>query len=517
MKQKRIYSQKWFRALFHRRMLIALMILLQAAFLVYLILDGSRISSMLSVLLRIVSLVVALYIISKRNKGAFKLTWVFTILIFPLFGGLFYLLFQLQMTFSPLHMNEAKIEAKARPLYFLPGDGYKEAMVQIPEYAAHTRYLQKFAGFPIFEETETQYYASGESMWTAMLNELEKAEKYIFLEYFIIEEGRMWNAILEILQRKAKEGVTVRIIYDDFGCFFRLPRDFAEQMKASGIGCIAFNPFRPIFSVHQNNRDHRKIAVIDGEVAFTGGINLADAYINEIEIHGHWKDSAVMLRGKGAWSLTLMFLQTWEMCNGQPEDFSAFYPHECKYRVPQASGFVQPYADSPIDNDNVGEHVYLQIIGVAKDYLYITTPYLIVDDSMISALTLAAKSGVDVRIMTPHIADKKLVHMTTRSYYRELIKAGVKVYEYERGFVHAKNFVADDRTAAVGTTNMDFRSLYLHFECGVRFYDCPAVYEVKKDFLDTLSVCREISLRECSGNMFTRLIQDILRLFAPLM
>lgn len=253
--------------------------------------------------------------------------------------------------------------------------------------------------------------------------------------------------------------MTVRLIYDDMGCFLTLPKDYPAQLKSFGIECTIFNPFRPLLTVKQNNRDHRKIAVIDGKVAFTGGINLADEYINAIEKHGHWKDASVMVKGKAAWSFTLIFLQMWETCTHIDEDYKKFYPWKDQECPITAHGFVQPYADSPMDTENVGEHVYLQILNNAKNYVYINTPYLIVDDSMVSALCLAAKSGVDVRIVTPHRWDKWLVHMTTRSYYRTLIEAGVKIYEYTNGFIHSKTFVSDDHIATVGTTNLDFRSL----------------------------------------------------------
>lgn len=327
----------------------------------------------------------------------------------------------------------------------------------------------------------------------------------------------MWNNILEILKQKAAQGVLVRLIYDDMGCFLTLPKDYPAQLRKCGIQCVVFNPFRPLLSAKQNNRDHRKIAVIDGKVAFTGGINLADEYINAIEKHGHWKDAAIMLEGRAAWSFTLIFLQMWELCTHTGESYADYYPWKKQDCPITASGFVQPYADSPMDTEHVGEHVYLQILNNAKEYVYINTPYLIVDDSMLSALCLAAKSGVDVRIVTPHRWDKWLVHMTTRSYYRELIKSGVKIYEYTCGFIHSKTFVSDDRTATVGTTNLDFRSLYLHFECGTLLFDNTAVIEVKEDFLNTLTICQQVSKKDCKTNIVTRLFQNILRLFAPLM
>ena len=327
----------------------------------------------------------------------------------------------------------------------------------------------------------------------------------------------MWDSILEILKRKAKQGVTVRLIYDDMGCFLLLPTDYPKQLEQMGISCIKFNPFRPFLSAIQNNRDHRKIISIDGKVAFTGGINLADEYINAIERFGHWKDSAIKVEGEAAWSFTLMFLQMWDACRRENEDFSRYYPWQTNPCPVIGDGFVQPYMDSPMDTENVGEHVYLQILNQAKDYVYINTPYLIVDDSMVSALTLAAKRGVDVRIITPHKWDKWAIHMTTRSYYRELVKAGVKIYEYTNGFNHSKTFVSDDCTATVGTTNLDFRSMYLHFECGALLFNCEAVSQVKEDFLNTLTICQPITEEDCRHNVFVRLFQDILRLFAPLM
>ncbi len=351
----------------------------------------------------------------------------------------------------------------------------------------------------------------------ALLPELEKAEKYIFLESFIVEEGVMWGSILDVLKRKAAQGVKIRLLYDDIGCFLLLPANYPKQMEALGIECGVFNPFRPVLTVAQNNRDHRKIISIDGKVAFTGGINLADEYINAIEKHGYWKDAAIMLKGKAAWSFTLMFLQMWELCKRTREDYLLFYPGSDEACAVPSAGFVQPYADSPMDTENVGEHVYLQILNQAQDYVYINTPYLIVDDSMVSALMLTAKRGVDVRIVTPHKWDKWLVHMTTRSYYRDLIQAGVKIYEFQEGFMHAKTFVCDDRIASVGTINLDFRSLYLHFECGALMFHSDAVMQVKADFLKTLGRCLPVKKEDQQGTFFLRFFQDVLRLFAPLM
>lgn len=510
-------KQKWFRALFRRRILISLLLIVQVIFLVLILNNSSKTSTIITWTLTAVSFLVALSTISKRDKGSFKLIWVFLILLFPIFGGLFYLLCNYQSSTKRFSKKVAKTENKAKELLAMPGTGYEAAAESIPEHMPQVQYLEKFAGFPVYTDSTTKFLSPGEVKFKCLLEELEKAESYIFLEYFIVHEGVFWNSVLEILKRKAAQGVLVRLMYDDMGCFFLLPKDYPKQLKKFGIECVVFNRFKPLLTTIQNNRDHRKIASIDGKVAFTGGINLADEYINEYEKHGHWKDASIMIKGNAAWSLTLMFLQMWELSTGVDEDHSLYYPQREAVCSLRPDGFVQPYADSPMDKENVGEHVYLQIINNAKEYVYINTPYLIIDDSMVSALTLAAKSGVDVRIVTPHHWDKRLVHMTTRSYYRELISSGIRIYEYTPGFIHSKTFVSDDSTATVGTTNMDFRSLYLHFECGVLMYGSAAVMEVKEDFLKTLEVCQEITEADCKTGIIKRLGQDILRVFAPLM
>lgn len=511
-------NKRWFRQLFRQRMLVAFLLIFQFVFLLYLIQSSSAISDVFAGITRLLSVIVSLYIFSRRDKSAYKLTWVFIILLFPVFGGLFYIMFKLQGTSKSSERRIRHIAAKSASLFHLPGTAYKKATEDLPEAKAHINYMQKYVGFPIYSDTDTKYLSPGEKMFEEVLKELEKAKDYIFLEFFIIQEGKMWNSILKILKRKVKEGVTVRVMYDDMGCFFLLPKNYPKKLKEMGIDCVVFNPFRPFLSVVQNNRDHRKILSIDGKVVFTGGINLADEYINAYEKHGHWKDSSVVIKGKAAWSLTLIFLQMWELITGRNESYEDFYPWKNKDDLPAIqNGYVLPYADSPMDTENVGEHVYLQIINTAKNYLYITTPYLIIDGSMVSALCLAAKSGVDVRIITPHKWDKYFVHMATRSYYRELIDAGVKIYEYSDGFIHSKTFVSDDTVATVGTTNLDFRSLYLHFECGTLLYKTTSVSEVKKDFISTLKICQQITKEDCKCSLIKRLFQDILRLLAPLM
>lgn len=327
----------------------------------------------------------------------------------------------------------------------------------------------------------------------------------------------MWNTILNILEEKAKCGVDVRIIYDDFGCFWILPKNYSQLLKDKGISCAVFNPFKPLLATSQNNRDHRKVAVIDGKIAFTGGNNLADEYINEIEKYGYWKDTAIKVTGDAAWSFALIFLQQWEVCTQQQEEYEAFYPwNETTCNIAD-DGIVVPFADSPMDLENVYEQVYLQVINNAKDYVYITTPYLIIDDNMVTALTLAAKSGVDVRILTPHIWDKRVVHFTTQSYYKVLLDEGVKIYEFTNGFIHAKTIVSDDQAAVVGSANLDYRSLYLQFECGVLLLNSSAVSQVRDDFLNMLRLSGEILPEDCACGHIKSFVQKVVRLFAPFM
>ena len=469
-------------------------------------------------LFTVLGVLTALHLLTHDQPPAFKISLVFLILLFPVFGGVFYWVFHFQTTTVGFRKRLHRIEERTRPAFAHLATGEAEACRQLPESGRLVRYLHSTRGFPVYRNTDTVYFATGEEFEAALLNELRQAKRYIFLEFFIIGEGVFWNEILAVLRDRVAAGVDVRVVYDDLGSFVSLPHNYAEELCREGIQCRVFNPFRPFLTSIQNNRDHRKIAVVDGRVAFTGGMNLADEYINQKERFGHWKDAAILLRGEGAWSFTVMFLQIWSFLTGKQEDCDAYLPEPAS---PQdgagTQGWVQPYADSPMDHDNVGEQVYLQLIGNARRYLYITTPYLLVDSNLISALKLAAKSGVDVRIITPYKPDKRLVQFTTSSYYRDLLSSGVRIYEYLDGFIHSKNMIADDLTATVGTVNLDFRSLYLHFECGTCLYRVPALESIKRDFLATLERCRPITVKDCKANPVKSILQDICRLFAPLM
>ncbi len=511
-------KEKWYFNLFQRRMFVILLLAVQIACFVYFIVSSSLESQVIRNLLSIISIAVALYVVSRDTPPAFRTIWICMVLAFPVFGGLLYILFASQAStrkFSKLlYMAD-----KRRKEYSEQDSGLLERLSTKEGFdASGIKYLENCCGYPVYDNTESKYYPSGETFFADLLPELEKAEKYIFLEFFIIQEGTMWDTVLEILERKAKQGVDVRVIYDDVGCFLTLPREYPKILASKGIKCHIFSPFKPVLTSIQNNRDHRKIVAIDGKVAFTGGINLADEYINAYERFGHWKDAAVKLTGKAAWSLTVIFLSMWELYSGKDEDYHSFAPEELPLASDEGMGYVQPYADSPLDKEDIAEHVYLKIIQRANDYVYITTPYLIINEVIQNALCLAAKSGVDVRIITPHIADKVLVHRTTRSYYPLLIEAGVRIYEYTPGFIHSKTMVSDGKVVAIGSANLDYRSLNLHFECGTCIYDCEKIADdMKKDFLNTLAVSHEISKEDCKNIKFGGFLNQLLRLFAPIM
>lgn len=504
---------------FRGRVIVAFLIIIQIAVLVISAIIGAKYSRYIALSLNLISFLISLAVIMSRTNDAYKLIWIYLILAFPVFGGLLYLVFSIQGSMKLMEPYMDQIERKTRILTEDNKELIAIASKDFPTQETQIRYLSENAGFPICNSTNTKFYPTGEDFYPDLLSALQSAEKYILLEYFIIAEGKLWDSVLQILEEKAAMGVKVRILYDDFGCIFLLPKDYPELMAEKGIECRAFNRFRPLLTGLQNNRDHRKICSVDGKIAFTGGINLADEYINEIEKYGRWKDSAVRLTGDGAWSLTAFFLKMWMLTAPDPEsadeDIDIYKPQNKE--VIFSDGYVQPYCDSPLDTHHISEHVYMRLIHGAKKYLYICTPYLIIDDSMLNSLTLAAKSGVDVRIITPHKWDKKMVHITTRSYYSDLIKGGVRIYEYTPGFMHSKLFVSDDEVASIGTVNLDFRSLYLHFECGTLVYGSKAVAEAKEDFLSTLDECAEIRAEDCKVGVFMRFVNSIMRLIAPLL
>lgn len=510
---------KLLKKIFNRAVVCIIGIVLQVAYLVMVFLTFGTLYTYSYFIFLGLGIALSLYIYNRDINPSYKLAWIFVILSFPLFGVMFYIFFGNNHSGDRLRKRMMQYSDESKVLLPQDDDLMGALHRDSPAAEKQAKYLYDYSGYPVYSDTSTTYFASGEDKFAAMIDELEKAERFIFLEYFIIAKGKMWSTILDILERKVKSGVDVRLIYDDVGCLLTLPYKYNEEMERRGIKCRVFNPFRPIWSAKMNNRDHRKILVIDGHTAFTGGINLADEYINAYEKYGHWKDSAVMLRGAGVGSFTEMFLTMWSFLEkDNREDHRKFMPRPEDIRGVHGDGVVVPFTDSPLDDEPVGENVYLNIINSAENYVYITTPYLVIDNEMQTALVLAAKSGVDVRIITPHIPDKWFVFAVTRAHYRKLLRYGIKIYEYTPGFIHAKNWVSDDKAAVVGTINLDFRSLYLHFECAAWMYRCECIPDIKNDYLETLKQCQEITYSDCIHiSIFRRIARAVLRLFAPMM
>ena len=504
--------------LFHRVGLVAIALLTQILVMVAMTMWFSQYSEYFRALGVLLAGAVLLWIITNRSDPAYKIAWIIPVLAFPVFGGVLYLLIGGNRVSYRTKRKMQHIERKM--IKVLSPDFQADRLEALGEDAAgQARYLERWASCPVYGNTETEYFGEGEPFFRRMLEELKKAERYIFLEYFIIEPGVMWDSILEVLQQKAAQGVDVRVIYDDVGSIFTLPADYAERLEEAGISCDVFNPVVPIVSLRLNNRDHRKLCIIDGAAAFTGGMNLADEYINRKEKYGHWKDSGVLVRGAAAWSMTVMFLTTWEYLEEKDEDLDRYRPAQ---PLPEGQGYVQPYLDTPLDFEAVSQSVYLNMISRAKRYVYITTPYLIIDSAMNTVLCNAAKCGVDVRIITPHIPDKKSVFEVTRAHYPPLLEAGVRIFEYAPGFIHAKNMVTDDLFATVGTVNLDYRSFFLHFENGVWMCGTSSVESIKRDFLETQAVSQEVTLemtreQHRSMGLLKQLWRSILRVFAPMM
>jgi len=509
--------KKFIEFLSRRSTVVFLSLAIQLAVLVAVLLAFSGFFYLFSAASLGLSVFVVVWILNDSKNSTFKTAWIILILVFPIFGGIFYLLFG--RTRLALRMQRRLLKSASRvPDRRIDDSVSLNALEKDnPEAALQARYIAASSGTFLSQHSKAEYFNLGEAAYTAILKELESAKHFIFLEFFIIAEGRMWSSVLQVLERKAKAGVDVRVMYDDFGSMGRLPADYPRLLISKGIKCAVFNPFKPILSSIHNHRDHRKIILIDGITAFTGGINLADEYINEYERFGHWKDNALMIRGEAVENLNRMFLKLWLFAasdSGLPQPFIEPVEPAAK----PENGYILPYEDNPLDSETVGINVYLNMITKAKRYLFITTPYLIIDESLSGALSLAAKSGVDVRIITPRIPDKWYVHMVSRSNYRVLLSAGVRIFEYEPGFIHSKTFIADDEYGVVGTINLDFRSFYLHFECGVWMYRCDAIGSMKDDFMSTLAHCIEIKKQDLDAEgRGKKALAYVLKLFSPLM
>ncbi len=465
--------------------------------------------------INVLSWLLVLYVLSLPENPAYKVAWIIPILGFPAFGLTLYLMFGGSRLSKRLRRKMGDIDKTLHDTM-----NQNETVMDLlrqddPGAAVQARYLSNTVHCPVYQNSLTDYYDSGEHFFDQVFKSLERAEKTIYLEYFIVEEGKIWDRILEILTRKAAQGVDVRMIYDDFGCIQRLPKDYERRLAELGIQARAFNRFVPILNSRLNNRDHRKLLLIDGTEGFTGGVNLADEYANLGDCRfGRWKDAAVRLRGNAVWSMTVMFLSMWSyVAKTRIEE-----QKPCFETLPDAVGYVQPYLDTPLDDEAVGRIVFSNVITGARNYVWIMTPYLIIDEGMAETLTNAAKAGIDVRIITPGIPDKPYVYEMTRANYASLLAGGVRIFEYSPGFIHSKVFLSDDSTAAVGTVNLDFRSLYLHFENGVWLYRAGCISAIRSDFDATFPQCREVTLAEASNvNVFRVLYRSVLRLLSPLM
>ena len=465
----------------------------------------------IEVFLHILAVIVVLNIIRTSKHLSSDITWIFLIILFPVPATFVFLMTYFNLFINRTFKSIVKEEKKAVTFLKQDDEVLEDLKKECPTYFQDFMFL-KNSNFPIYYNNNFDYYSPGEKGFPVLLSELKKAKKYIFMEYFIIEEGIMFNSILDILKEKVKEGVECRVMYDDMGSLHTLPKSYANILESYGIKAVTFNKVTPILSTIMNNRDHRKILIIDGKVAFSGGVNLADEYINKKVVHGKWLDNIIRIKGKAVDSMLVTFLTNWNALRHEDEDYRNFM---VEHRVRIKDGFIVPYSETPLDFELTAQSVYMDILNRAQDYVYIMTPYLIIDEEMINCLIHTAKKGVDVKIIVPGVADKKIIHDIGESYYDQLISGGVHIYEYKPGFVHAKVFVSDDISSVVGTINLDYRSLYLHFENAVLLYKSKKIMDIKKDFLNALEDSTEI--KHARFSLVKNFLMSVLRIFASLL
>ena len=462
-----------------------------------------------------VSVATVIAIVNRSMSPESKVTWLIVTFV-PVFGPLLYLMFGERR----LSKKELKQLQELNSIAFHENNG-RQLHLQLqetdkPAYGIINALLHMDSNAEVYDQTDSQFFASGEEMWQQMLKDLKRAEKFIFLEYYIVEEGLMWDSMLEILEEKAAQGVEVKMLYDDIGCMVTLPGDYTVYLRSKGIDAHKFNKVIPRMTVAYNNRDHRKILVIDGQISYTGGINLADEYINHIERFGHWKDSGIRIDGPATQAFTRLFLMNWYINRGEISDFDQYH---LENQTRSGSGLCIPYGSGPkpIYQMKVGKIVYQNLINQAEDFVYITTPYLIIDYDLTEDIKNAAMRGVDVRIVTPHIPDKKLIQLVTRGAYPDLLSAGVRIFEYTPGFIHSKQMIVDDRFAAVGTINLDYRSLVHHYENAVLLYETPSIAAIRKDFEEIFEVSQEIFSDTINPTWYQMMIKEVTQLFAPML
>ena len=505
------------RLIFSRFFIFAILIFLQISLFVVAFVYTKEHFEHYLILERVFAFMMVVYLFNSSMDASAKLTWMLLISLLPIAGAGV-------LAYTQINIGNRTVRRQTEKQIMLTHNALEQpegVMGELSYDGSHTddlvRYLNRSGCFPAYKNTETVYYPSGEDMFESVLREIDKAKEYIFLEFFIIEEGYMWGTILDKLILKAENGVIVKVMYDGMCEMSTLSPDYCRRLEAVGIEAKPFYPVRPLLSSHYNYRDHRKILVIDGKTAFTGGVNLADEYLNRIRRFGYWKDSALMIKGDAAASFTLMFLQMWNANKGNT-DYAAYLTSDGTYIPDDPSGYVIPYCDCPLDADKVGETVYMDILNRAGSYVHIMTPYLILDGELEKALCFAAERGVDVRLILPGIPDKKTAYALAKSHYRKLLSSGVRLFEFTPGFVHSKVFVSDDIKAVVGTINLDYRSLYHHFECAAYMYKTKCITDIERDYQDTLKKCREITAATVNDfSIFYKLTGPILKMIAPLM
>lgn len=510
-KRKSVKNSVW------RLLFVAVAIVAEVTLMIWLILSLDHRYTILATVVRALALILVIGIFRQEKSSSVKMPWIVLILLTPVVGVTIYLMVGLSGSTHAMRKRFLNTDEKLFPLLQDDSGVMEKFNAEDRRFANIFRYLSEKMSFPVYDDTDVEFFQAAEGI-ERQKKELMKAEKFIFMEYHAIEDAESFAGIREILAMKAAEGVEVRILYDDMGSIGFINRDFIRRMEDVGVRCRVFNPVVPFVNVFLNNRDHRKITVIDGRIGFTGGYNLANEYFGVTRPYGRWKDTGVMLTGSAVRSLTLMFLEMWNSIKGRGMD-DVYYdlympeiPHE-----PAEHCYVQPFGDTPLDTEHVGENVYINMVNAAQDYVWFITPYLIITDEMNRALTLAASRGVDVRIVVPAIPDKKLIFSVTKSYCPRLARDGVRIFEYTPGFCHAKQCIVDGRAAFCGTINLDYRSLYHHFENGALIYGGSAVDAIREDFEKTFDESLEVTERCLNVRPQKGVLQSVLRLFSPLL
>lgn len=517
-KKKIAFKKGIISMVFSRFGIVLVLLALQILVLLGLFLKFSQLAPHYYIISAVFYIFMITVIVNSDHDASSKITWLTIMAFLPIFGALLYIYTTVDIGHRVLKKKVTHILKNTKNKITQDKSVIDKAEEICPDVADLNYYLNKSGRFPLYENTDVTYYPIGEKMFQSMLVELNKAKDFIFMEYFIVDDGYMWDNILEVLIKKANEGVDVRVMYDGTCEFALLPRTYPSSLEKLGIHCKVFSPVSPFISTHYNYRDHRKIMVIDGKTAYNGGINMADEYINYTHKYGHFKDVGVMLKGDAVDSFTLMFLQMWSV-NERHCDFSKYLNVGDNLSAGGyfSNGFVMPFGDCPLDEYDVGKSVYMDILNRAKDYVYIMTPYMIMDGELENSLTFSAERGVDVRIILPHISDSFVAQALAKTHYKKLLDAGVKVYEYTPGFVHAKVFVSDDVKAVVGSINMDYRSLYHHFECATYMYGTRCIDDIKSDYKDTLAKCQQVTYESIKNDKwYIKLIGKVIKFVAPL-